>query len=243
MRTKLFFSLLMSLSVAMSCGKSDGTWSADSPDGKVCLTVTAAKGSPLTYSITYDGKTAIEPSRLGFTMEGVDYGISPVMKKMTVNHVSDDYTLKAGKRLKVKNEYNEVTLSFSQKGACSFDIIARVYDDGAAFRYRISGKGGKDMTMDAEATEFSVPVNGKAWIHPYDWNSRFKPSYEQYCKNEIPINSKPSHDKGWAFPMLFNTHIDNSGNGGCYKIRFPEIEEPVIPDDPRPVSTLPWMTP
>ena len=262
MHTRIVSALFLSLAVALSCGKSDGTWVTASPDGKVSLTVQAAKRSQLTYSISYDGKTAVEPSALGFTLEGVEYGMSPVLKKITENRVSDDYTLKAGKKLSVKNEYNEVTLSFSQKGACNFEVIARVYDDGAAFRYRITGKGGQPMTMDAEATEFSVPTNGKAWIHPYDWNSRFKPSYEQYCKNEIAINSKPSHDKGWAFPMLFNTnglwmmiteaaldgtypatHIDNSGKGGCYKIRFPEIEEPVIPDDPRPVSTLPWTTP
>lgn len=118
---------------------------------------------------------------------------------------------------------------------------------------------GKQHTITDELTEFSVPANGKAWIHPYDWNERHKPSYEQYSKNGIAINTEASHGRGWAFPMLFNTndcwmmiteayldgsypatHIDNSGKNKAYKIRFPEIEEPVVPDAVEPVSTFPW---
>ena len=98
--------------------------------------------------------------------------------------------------------------------------------------------------------------------HPYDWNERHKPSYEQYCRNEIDIRSECGHGRGWAFPMLFNTngvwmmiteahldgtypatHIDNAGTDKAYKIRFPEIEEPIIPDAVEPVSELPWFTP
>ena len=39
------------------------------------------------------------------------------------------------------------------------------------------------------------------------------------------------------------THIDNTGTEKAYKIRFPEIEEPIVPDAVEPVSKLPWLTP
>ena len=40
------------------------------------------------------------------------------------------------------------------------------------------------------------------------------------------------------------THVDNSGKDNAYKIRFPEKEEAVYPNDKsEPASTLPWKSP
>lgn len=39
------------------------------------------------------------------------------------------------------------------------------------------------------------------------------------------------------------THVDNAGTDKAYKIRFPEVEEPIILDAVEPVSELPWFTP
>ena len=39
------------------------------------------------------------------------------------------------------------------------------------------------------------------------------------------------------------THIDNAGTDKAYKIRFPEADEPIVPDAVEPVSELPWFTP
>lgn len=39
------------------------------------------------------------------------------------------------------------------------------------------------------------------------------------------------------------THIDNAGTDKAYKIRFPEPDEPIVPDAVEPVSELPWFTP
>ena len=264
MKTISFFLVLLAASLSLvPCGARDFSKEVLSPDGNISFQIfnqVHPDGEDLLcYAVKAYGMDAVLPSRLGFEMNGKTYGRNLSLKKVESSEINEEYILMAGKKLKTINRCNESVFTFAGKGGVKFKIAVRVFDDGAAFRDLIPGKG--DAVMDKELTEFAIP-DGKAWIHPYDWNGRLKPSYEQYCVCGKPVGTHSPLKKGWAFPMLFETgglwttvteayldgsypacHIDNSGNGGAYKIRFPEIEEPVIPDNPRPCSTLPWATP
>ena len=46
------------------------------------------------------------------------------------------------------------------------DLIARVSDDGAAFRYRFPGKDTATLTVESEATGFAVPAGLPGWLLP-----------------------------------------------------------------------------
>lgn len=248
------------------CGREATVWEAVSPDGRIRFVTEIADreggDTELQYKIMYQDSVVVDASRLGIVMNGHEYGHNAQLKDVAFESIDEAYELKAGKRLSAGNRCEEMTLTFTDSRAMPFQLVVRVFNDGAAFRYGFPMQADSLFTIENELTEFAVPAPGKAWIHPYDWNNRCKPSYEQYCKNEIAINSLPGHDKGWAFPMLFRTkgvwimiteacldgtypatHVDNSGRGNAYKIRFPEPEEPVIPDSPEPVSVLPWYTP
>ena len=194
-------------------------------------------------------------------MDGVVYGQKVPQPEVQKRVVDETYTLKSGKQLLTRNYCNEYTLTFKDKTKRTFQLIVRVYNTGVAFRYAFPETDKKSHIIQKELTEFALP-QGKAWIHPYDWNSRKKPSYEQFSQNGIPVGTVSPYEQGWAFPMLFETtagwtmvteacldgtypatHIDNSGSQGAYRIRFPEQEEPIIPDDPRPRHQHPWKTP
>lgn len=252
--------------VALTACAAPDSWELVSEDNNVRFVLENGKQdgmSHLSYSVYYKDAVAIEHSLMGLKMDGDEYGknarfvaVSPVKK------IKDAYCLKSGKQMSTADECNEQIFSFRSPEGHEFDIIVRAYRDGVAFRYLLRGDDQGQHTIQEEYTEFAVPVDGKAWIHPYDWNERKKPSYEQYCENEIAIRTECKHGRGWAFPMLFQTnqlwmmiteahldgtfpatHIDNSGVEGAYKIRFPELEEPIVPDAVEPVSSLPWYTP
>ena len=265
MKCGLNFLLVSFLLVLASCAKPE-VWELTSKDGNVrfVLENTEVDGvSQLAYKVYFKDTVAIEQSRIGVVMDGIDYGKGvDFLTSTPVKDVMEPYQLKSGKRLNTVNDCREQTFMFKTSEGNEFDIVVRVYADGAAFRYGFPGEGEERHTIQDEYSEFAVPVNGKAWIHPYDWNDRKKPSYEQYCENEIPIRSGCRHGRGWAFPMLFQTnglwmmiteayldgsypatHVDNSGTAGAYKIRFPELDEPIVPDKTEPVSTFPWYTP
>lgn len=248
-----------------ACTQSD-VWELVSKDGNIRFVLENRKmagSSQLSYKVYYGDTVAIEESLLGLVMDGQDYGKeADFCTSSSVEDIVEPYQLKSGKRINTVNDCREQIFTFRSEKGDDFNIIVRVYDDGVAFRYGFPGVDEKKHTIQEEYSEFAVPVNGKAWIHPYDWNDRKKPSYEQYCENEIPIRSECKLGRGWAFPMLFQTnglwmmiteayldgsypatHIDNSGTSGAYKIRFPELDEPIVPDEPEPVSNLPWYTP
>ena len=239
-------------------------WTLLSPDKKITFTIKKDNNETLSYDVHYGTKVAIEPSYLGLAMDEVNIADNAqFISASAPQEIKENYELKIGKQLKTTNHCMERTLSFKSKNGLAFDIVMRAYNDGVAFRYVFTGKDNKMHTIQNELTEFAVPTNGKAWIFPYMLNDRQRTCYEEYAEYEIPIRSQAPAKQGWAFPMLFNTndlwmliteaeidghypgtHVDNSGNKNAYKIRFPEKEEAVYPNDiSEPVSTLPWKSP
>lgn len=257
-------SLLLMLAITACAAPS--TWELASKDKNLrfVLENKSENGkTDLAYSVYYKDTVAIAHSLLGIVMDGNDYGTNAHFLSATQpKEINNAYRLHSGKQLSTADNCMEQTFTFATAQGSKFDITVRAYADGVAFRYGFPEADGQQHTIQAERTEFAVPTNGKAWIHPFDWNERHKPSYEQYCRNAIDIRSACDHGRGWAFPMLFQTnglwmmiteahldgsypatHVDNAGTDGAYRIRFPELDEPIVPDAVEPVSTLPWYTP
>ena len=256
--------LLIGIDSNAAIDRSPMEWTLSSPDKKVTLTVKKENNGTLSYTVYCGKNIAIEPSRLGLIMDEKSIGDNAeFISESKSKEIKVNYSLKVGKQLSTTDHCMEKTLSFKDKSGLTFDIVMRAYNDGAAFRYAFTGKDNKIHTIQNELTEFAVPTNGKAWIFPYMLNDRQRISYEEYAECEIPIRSKSKQESGWAFPMLFNTnglwmliteaeidgnypatHVDNSGKNNTYKIRFPEKEEAVYPNDKsEPASTLPWKSP
>jgi hypothetical protein len=227
------------------------------------LSISIYNHTQLSYQVKYKGKELILLSPLGIDREDQQFSSDLRFKSVSPAVLIDEtYTLKSGKKLECRNQANELTLDFKNGNNHPVQLIVRAYNDGIAFRYYFPGQDRTKLyKITGETTGFALPLNGKAWIHPYDWNDRLKPSYEQYCKNEIPVGSASPNEKGWAYPMLFHvndvwaliteavldgsycaTHIRNTENG-LYTVCFAEKEEVVIADDPEPTGYLPWATP
>jgi alpha-glucosidase len=261
--------LILSILPGISSGKSRHEWVLESPDKQVVFTMVQKKASiqegladRLYYMVTFHGKDAILESPLGIKREDARFvsGLKNVARSK-VKQIDEKYSLKTGKCSVVHNRANEEVITFRNEKGYRLELMIRAYNDGVAFRYRFPENNPAVHKIQEEQTGFSIPQNGKAWIHPYDWNSRKKPSYEQYCQKEIAIGSASPNEKGWAYPMLFNangvwimvteavldgswcgTHIQTTP-GGLYRISLAEQEEAVIPDPPEPVHSLPWASP
>jgi len=261
--------LLISITFPGFSGSPKGKFTLQSPDKKITVTLTnnnetiGGKSTfRLTYSINCNGKQALLPSALGIDREDQKFTENlEFVSASPLKRIDEHYSLKTGKNLEIANLANEQVFTFRNSNKAHIELIFRAYNDGVAFRYRFPEQNHSLHKVLGEATTFAVPTEGKAWIHPYDWNSRLKPSYEQYCENEIPVGTESPNKKGWAYPMSFNsnglwmmiteavmdgtycgTHIQTT-NKKSYKVVLAEKEEVVLPDDPEPVSTLPWTTP
>jgi alpha-glucosidase len=80
---------------------------------------------------------------------------------------------KFGKNRDVRDHYNELILTM-EEGDRTFEVIARSYDDGVAFRLFLPRQAGMDsFTVIRDATEFTFPGDVQVWA---GWNNHDGPS-------------------------------------------------------------------
>lgn len=260
-RTIFSFLLLILLSFSTAQALQKQEWSISSPDKKVKVTV-VAKENRLSYSVAYNKTSAIEPSPLGIVRDDQQFSENLKFISKSEAAIDETYTLSIGKKLQCRNQANELTMIFENGNKEKVQLIFRAYNDGMAYRYHFPKTDNNPHKILKEESGFAIAKNAKAWIQPYDLNTRKKPCYETFYENGIAVGSPSPNPAGWAFPALFNTnnlwvliteaalnetypgtHLEDKAGNAVYTIRFPEKEEVTSDVDPEPVSTLPWTTP
>src|SRR5205807_359441 len=89
--------------------------------------------------------------------------------------------------------------SFAGTGDARMDVVVRVSDEGAAYRYVLHSPS--DVTVQREASAFTLPTGAVAWLLPYSSN------YER-IRVETTADGAAAGDYG--FPSLFavdNTYV------------------------------------
>ena len=133
-----------------------------SPNGK--LKVTISDSNALSYRITFDGKPLVLPSALGMTLQDSTKLGDSARENGTLNNFhkgiwNDNF----GSERTVTNNYNQVTITYFQ-GTIKFQVIARAFNNGVAFRYAFpSQKGLETLNIKAEATSFNFAADHRTW--------------------------------------------------------------------------------
>ena len=142
-----------------------------SPDGRIAVAVQTTPS--LTWSISRDGASVLDVSPIAITLsDGTVWGSNTKFRKAVRSSVEQTLAAQNFKRDKVQDNYNELKLT-----AKEFDIIFRVYDDGAAYRFVTK----KATEIKGETARFNFPDDPMGWI-PY---SRDGGSIEQQFANSF----------------------------------------------------------
>ena len=127
-----------------------------SPDGRIAVAVQTTPS--LTWSISRDGASVLDVSPIAITLsDGTVWGSNTKFRKAVRSSVAQTLAAQNFKRDKVQDNYNELKLT-----AKEFDIIFRVYDDGAAYRFVTK----KATEIKGETARFNFPDDPMGWI-PY----------------------------------------------------------------------------
>ena len=147
--------------------KAASATSVHSPDGTIVLTLHS--NAPLGYSITVDGKPLLLRSRLGLELANdVSLGARPVVERVARRSVDTHWQDDFGKNRDVRDHFNELILTLQDSGR-TFAVVARAYNDGAAFRLTLPRQPGMDsFTVTRDATEFTFPGDERLWA---GWNN------------------------------------------------------------------------
>ena len=138
----------------------------ESPGRKFAIELSTRKVGRPTYRVLWRGKEIIQPSGLGFMLNGEkDWtkGFGPLME---LNVSESNYSWKPvwGERSLIHDRYRGATVAYSREDGTAFKLEARAYDEGVAFRYVIDkGPSGDTLHIASERTEFQFGADHDIW--------------------------------------------------------------------------------
>ena len=147
-----------------------------SPDKNVSLTFSlSAKGEPV-YALTYKNKPVIKTSKLGIDTKDIPAMLDGFAIDKTETATFDEIWAPVwGEQKSIRNNYNELLVTLSQKAAGGryIRIRFRVFNDGLGFRYEFPEQ--KDLNyfiIKEERTQFALAGDHKAFWLPGDYDTQ-----------------------------------------------------------------------
>lgn len=197
-------SLLLTLMLATT--STAKTIDVSSPDGKI--TVSVEDNNFPTYKVSMNNQSVIMSSRLGMAFKHApSFGDGFMITEHQSSRVNNNWQLPWGERKNVKDQHNELVVTFSahRKSAYQFKVRFRVFNDGVGFRYEIAKqKGLSQLEITDEYTEFAIENPSKAtawWIPSRGWNR-----YE-YLYNTTDVESVDRAHTPFTFKLASGVHL------------------------------------
>ena len=171
-------------------GRIPGHTSFQSPSGVLGARVGLGASGRLTYSVMRDGATVIEPSAMGVTIEGVDLGQGVRLEAPTEKMISETYPV-MGSHSVATNHCRAVSIGVEhQSSGVGYQLDLRLYDEGFAWRYRVSGAG--ERTVNGEASSFCIPAKTRVWYFERANSWKLKSYAGQWCAADVSAMPKVS---------------------------------------------------
>ncbi|MEV6488566.1 glycoside hydrolase family 97 catalytic domain-containing protein [Actinoplanes sp. NPDC051633] len=236
MHVLLSAALVLAAHAAPAAGPVD-VWSVPGPAGSPITARLTLEDGRLSFGVDAAGRSVLPAAPIGLTTAEADLSSGLAFVSETGRTLREQYTMTTGKQLRRSTTLREATFSFvaNQK---RLDVVVRVSDEGAAYRYVLPEAG----TVTGEASSYAIPAGAPAWLLPYS------PNYEE-TRIETTAGAAPVADYGFpslfrvgdTYALLSESDVDGrySGGrlthagGGAYRI---ELADPHVPA----VITTPW---
>lgn len=261
-KQRLFYALALLASQALA-----QSITVTGPDTRLKVDLAVNGGIPM-YSVSYDGKTILEKSPLGFIANTGNFSQGMSLIGQETSQINKTYTQDRIKRSVVNYAANELTVRLQNTNKQPVNIVFRVSNNDVAFRYEIpkSSETGS-MVINEEKTGFDFPEYTTTFLTPQSdamigWK-RTKPSYEEEYTPDAPMNTRSQYGHGYTFPGLFRigndgwalvsetgvdskfcaSRLSDATPEGLYTIAYPMPEENNGNGTSDPGITLPGVTP
>jgi alpha-glucosidase len=238
----------------------------ESPDKSIVLDVFLSDIGKIRYRIQQSGISVIELSDLGVMMKM--HNFTQGMKLVTISkpeHIRNSYQTKNAKKSNIQYQANQLVLSFINEEGKKMDIIFRLSNDGAAFRYSFPWIKNNE-TIVKEHSSFAFDKNTRTWLQPMSeaktGYEHCHPSYEEHYLQDISVGTVSPLKSGWVYPALFKTNdiwvliteaaldgtycgtrLINDSASAVYSIGFADPREVFTGGGYLPENNKPWLTP
>src|SRR4051794_5657239 len=161
------------------------------PDGNVRFRLVRLDGDRLGYEVRFKGRPAVEPSRLGIAVDGVDLGQGAAVGTPEPYALDGKYPVLGGHAEAVARGNGIRVPVKHPKGGAGDTLDVRAFDDGVACRFL--GPGAERPRGADEATAFTPPAGSTGWYH--DWGGHYEGAHKQSAVSAVRAGQ-------WVAPPL-----------------------------------------
>ena len=137
----------------------------ESPDHNLVLRIFRGIESNPLFQISYKRVTFIERSMLIVTVNGLNLCQDAAFTKILRYRLNERYETR-GCHSHALNRYTGARLQMTHvPSQTGYEIDARVFNDGVAFRFVIPGEGKR---VPDEASNFKLPAGSTVWFHDFE---------------------------------------------------------------------------
>lgn len=219
------------------------------------------------YLVKINDKIILRESKLGIIREDEDFSKNLSIESVSgIENIKADYEMMQGKKHHCFYHGKRQVFHLRNINGKKIDIIFQVSNDGVAFRYYFPEQSNEIKKIVKETSIFNFNPGTRAYIQNMSeaksgWGMT-NPSYEEYYRQGVKIDSLKFSNAGWVFPALFNydkywmllseTAPDRDycscrlqQDLTCHEfyIDFPQAAEIIFGGALNPESKLPWKTP
>jgi alpha-glucosidase len=179
---KMLTTILLAGAMASAVTAAETARTLKSPDGKIAVMIST--GAHLSYAVKFHGQMVVEPSVLGVTVDGRDFGQDATFAgKSTTETINETYPMVGNHPLAVNHCQSTVIPLAGGNG--TWQLGVRVFNDGVACRYRIPGSGQRHI--EGESTEWKLPVGTIIWSQSAS-NISYEARYDAAVVGQLPEN-------------------------------------------------------
>lgn len=130
-----------------------------SPSGNIRAEVFAGKEG-LYYTVTHDGRTVIDTSAMGVTVDGTELFRDAALRPAGTRKIDETYSV-TGRKAVSEGRCNEYLFDVTHRpSGYKYRLQTRLYDDGFAYRFVLPGDGTR--TVNGEAAQWRPPTRAES---------------------------------------------------------------------------------
>jgi alpha-glucosidase len=162
-----------------------------SPNQQVEFRLISTAAGGLRYTVNFKGRTVIEDSPAGITVDGVNLAAGAETGKVEPYQVDEKYPW-YGVHSTAVDHCRGVRIAMKHRASGSaYTLEIRAYDDGVAFRHIVPPAG--RPRVPGEATAFHLPARSVVWYH--DFNGHYEGVHQRKRLSDVGAGD-------WAAPPL-----------------------------------------
>ena len=133
----------------------------ESPDGDLHAELSLQDGQ-LHYSLQHGDVQVLDDSPLGITVDGMELGSGVEQVSVSVSANARRVYTTRGVHATGRSRYHEYTAIATRSGGADLQVVFRMFNDGAAYRYVVPGS--RQHTIEGETSAWNIASDAPMWF-------------------------------------------------------------------------------